>query len=161
MKTAVVVSGYMEEDTTVDNLPSFDAASLSYGNEVNQLTLCVRDGVAHFTLVGDPEGRSLYACIRFAVASGIMQLPMPVLVDMTRFSGSIDWQGIHAVAEMTFSQLRAGQPSRVAYVAPYGWVSLLIKLASHIFPKSQHRLFPSREQALEWLQSNAASPEAP
>lgn len=55
----------------------------------------------------------------------------------------------------------AGVSSRVAYVARSRFVAVLIKLVSHLFPSSQHRLFFSRREALAWLQLSPASPEAP
>ncbi len=148
------------DETTDGSVPPVAAASLSFGNAVGRISLCVRDGVAHFTITGDPAGKDIHSCIRSALDSGIMWLPMPVLVDMTRFSGSIDWSSIHAVAEMTVPYMRADPPSRVAYLTPDCWFAALIKLVGYIFTKSQHRLFASQEKAQEWLQLNAASPEA-
>ena len=139
----------------------FTAASVSYGNKTDQITLNVSDGIAEIVVIGEPDGKTVLACISFAVTSGIMRLPMPVLVDVTEFSGSIDWQSVQAVAAMTNLKMPEGPPSRVAYFAQSGLVSLVIKLLSYLFPKSQHRLFFKRDEALAWLRLSPVSPAGP
>jgi len=149
----------MDEPDTAGAIP-FASASVTYGNDTDFISVSVRDGIAHITVVGEPGGKLIPACIRFAVTNHIMRLPIPALVDVARFTGSIDWQSIQAVAEMTNVWLPDDVPSPVAYVAPSTLVALVVKLLEHIFPKSEHRLFRDRDKALAWLRLRS-DPEGP
>jgi hypothetical protein len=142
-------------DLDTDGAIPFASASVTFGNDTHFISVNVRDGIADITVVGEPEGKLIPACVRFAVTNHIMRLPMPTLVDLTRFNGSIDWQSIQAVAEMTNVWLPDDAPSPVAYVAPSALVALVVKLLAHIFPKSEHRLFHDRDQALAWLKPSS------
>lgn len=74
--------------TTGSNAPAFDAAPVVFGGEPHQVSVYLRGGIAHIAVVGDPEGKTIYTCIQFALTSGMMLPRMPTLVDITRFSGS-------------------------------------------------------------------------
>ena len=89
-----------------------------------------------------------------ALAEGTMHPNMVTLLDLSSFTGGVDWTAIHAIIELAPWGTGAGRASKVAYVNKSAWFSAMIKLTSVLFPKTEHRQFSSVHHALQWLHSS-------
>jgi hypothetical protein len=77
---------------------------------------------------------------------------MVVLVDLSDFNGRFDWASIHAIVQLAPWGVEAGRASKVAYITKSAWFSAMMKVASLLFPKTQHRQFAGAHYAMRWLQ---------
>jgi len=76
---------------------------------------------------------------------------MRTIVDLTNFSGAVDWRAIDTIARMApWGRGRPGD-ARVAYIVRNQPFFLLIKAAWARFPLVQYRIFFSRREGLAWL----------
>lgn len=138
------------------------------GNARGNITLQVRNGIFWVKITEDPKGEDLVACFREARQGNLLAGPMPTIVDMLDFNGSIDWGAIGTIREM-MSWERDGQPTdgnartvlaRCAYVSTDLLLAPVIKILCDLFGRTRHRQFRSPEQAMFWvLQSEAPPPE--
>jgi hypothetical protein len=112
-------------------------------------------------VIGEPSDSLLLECFRQGLAMKMIHPNMRCLVDLTRFFGVVNWG--------TLSQLRSlapwGEdpvhPSRTAYLLRDSSAAMMVKVASSLFPKSQHRAFTGRFEATQWLESGtSATPPA-
>lgn len=148
----------MNNETSGGTTPPSDRAAVCFGDPLDQISVRVTGGVAHITIVGNPDGKTLVTCMRHVFDNAIMSPRMPTLVDLTAFENAIDWRALQTIAGMTEIPANSGVSSRVAYVSRGRFMWVLIKLLGHIFPSSEHRLFGRPDEALAWLQ---LSPDAP
>jgi hypothetical protein len=78
---------------------------------------------------------------------------MRTMVDLTSFSGAVDWRAIDTIARMApWGRGRPGD-ARVAYIVRNQPFFLLVKAAWARFPLVQYRVFFSPTEALVWLQA--------
>ncbi len=99
----------------------------------------------------EASAKELVACFKQALDAGWMKLSMPTLVDLTRFTGAVDWSAIRAISKMARWGSDRREVSRVAYLVRDGQFNALVKIVSALFPLSSHRPFASPEHALTWL----------
>ncbi len=125
------------------------------GGSDDYVELRVEDGILHAEAVGSATGAEARRALAEGLQQGWLRLSMPTLVDMTRFTGSIDWGAMRDIAAMAPwgqpGDAPASPPSRVAYVTRDSLFSLILKLMAAIFPHARHRAFPDRDGALRWL----------
>lgn len=141
---------------------------ISRGNARGSIALEVKAGVLWVTVVLDPRGDDMVAAFREARRSNLLAGPMPTIVDMLEFNGSIDWTAIGAIREMSTWQ-RHRQPgedgaqivlSRCAYVSRDPLLAPVIKILCDLFGRTRHRQFRDPEQAMLWvLQHEPPPPE--
>jgi hypothetical protein len=140
---------------------------ISRGNARGSVTLQVKNGVFWVKIVEDPKGEDLIACFREARQSNLLSGPMPTIVDMLGFNGSIDWTAIGAIREMV-SWEHEHRPdgdnsvlSRCAYISADPLLAPVIKIICDLFGRTRHRQFRNPEQAALWvLHSEAPAPGA-
>lgn len=109
-------------------------------------------------VVGEPSDAFLLEHFRQGLAMKLLHPNMRSLVDLTRFFGVVNWS--------TLSQLRSlapwGEdplhPSRTAYLLRDSGAAMMVKAASGLFPKSQHRAFTERSEAVHWLEARTSAP---
>jgi hypothetical protein len=139
---------------------------ITRGNIRGRVTLQIQNGVFWVKIEQDPRGEDLVACFAEARETNLLPGPMPTIVDMLAFNGSIDWNAIAAVREMTPWEKQA-QPKPGAHrliVARCGYISTdpllapVIKILCDLFGRSRHRQFRNPEQALLWVLQNEAPP---
>lgn len=97
---------------------------------------------------GEPQGEHLLDCFREAVATGRL-VRVATLVDLRRFTGSVDWDAVRQLREMAppFENNKA----YVAYVVRDDLFGKLIKIAAAMFPNLGHKVFYDPAEAAAWL----------
>jgi len=97
---------------------------------------------------GEPRGEHLLDCFREAMATGLLAR-VAVLVDLRRFTGSVDWDAVRKLREMAppFDNNEA----YVAYVVRDDLFGKLIKIAAAMFPNLGHKVFYDPAEAAIWL----------
>jgi hypothetical protein len=120
-------------------------------NGGNRVTLAVEGDFLRVEVAGEALDDSIVDCFREAIAEGAVRPNMVTLVDLSDFSGGIEWPAIHKIAGLIPWGSESGRASRVAYVTKSAWFAALLKLVSVLFPKSQHRQFSSVNHAIQWL----------
>ena len=121
---------------------------------VNRVTVSITVDLMRVDVAGETLDNGIVDCFREAIAAGAVRPNMVCLVDLSDFTGGVDWAAIHAIAALVPWGSEAGRPSRTAYVTKSAWFSAMLKLASVLFPKSQHRQFSGVQKALQWLQAD-------
>jgi hypothetical protein len=119
----------------------------------NRVTIGITGDFMRIDVTGEALDNGIVDCFREALAQGVMHANMLVLVDLSSFTGGIDWSAIHAIVTLAPWGTEAGRASRVAYVNKSVWFSAMIKLTSVLFPKTQHRQFSGVHHALQWLEA--------
>ena len=123
----------------------------SEGNSAGRISAELVDGILVIRAEDDPPGESLLALFGRGVKKGWITPDMPALVDLTRFTGSVDWAAVRAVREMAPWGDGAPGRSRVAYLIPDSEFNLLIRIAAALFTRTRHRAFLECAAAMEWL----------
>jgi hypothetical protein len=131
------------------------------GAAAGHVTLRVEQGLLWVTLTEEPTGTDLLACFKRAEADGWLQLQKRTLVDLTRFTGTVDWSALHAIKQMTAARAGQGIQDRVAYLARNYLLRMVVNVVCFLFPRTQHRLFLDQAEAIAWLQSLPESQPAP
>jgi hypothetical protein len=101
---------------------------------------------------GEPPGKILIDTFAEATASGALK-SRSTLIDLTRFTGSVDWDAVMSLREMTPRGIESA--SNVAYVVRDKLFATLIKITTAIFPKIRQQAFTARADAIAWLDSVA------
>lgn len=99
---------------------------------------------------GDASCADLLAVLRDARAAGHFESDdFSALVDMTGFTGTLDWQLIPKISEVM--PKGDSETNKNAYVVRDALLSTLIKVSAMLFPKTKHASFVSEAKAREWL----------
>jgi hypothetical protein len=137
-----------------ESVPQAAQVSISAGSARGRVLLRIVDGLFFVDVVGEPSGPDLVDCFRRALATGWLKPCMRTMVDLTGFSGSVDWRAIDTIARMApWGRGRPGD-ARVAYIVRNQPFFLLIKAAWARFPLIQYRIFFSRHEAMSWLEAS-------
>ena len=99
---------------------------------------------------GEPRSKSLIDVLAEAVATGKLK-SSSTLVDLTRFTGSVDWEAVKTMRDMSPRGIE--DASSVAYVVRNKLFVKLTKILGVMFPKIRHEAFTSRAEAVAWLDS--------
>jgi hypothetical protein len=127
--------------------------SISAGGSRGRILLRIVNDLLFVDIVGEPSGPDLVDCFRRALATGRLKPCMRTIVDLTDFSGAVDWRAIDTIARMApWGRGRPGE-ARVAYIVRNQPFFLLIKAAWARFPLVQYRIFFSRTEAMVWLEA--------
>ena len=116
------------------------------------------DGIVLITIDEDTTGPTVVAAATKAVEAGLLAPEISVLVDLTKFVGTIDWAAIHAVREMKDWAPPGSATSRVALLVRDKAFASLVTLLSALFSRAALQLFTEREAAFAWLET---APKAP
>jgi len=134
--------------------PMPPVGAITRGTAENGVSLRVEDGLLQISIHGDPPAGGLVDCFREAFATGTVAESMPVLVDLTRFSGRVDWPSIRAIGDLTpWGHDRSRSP-RVAYLSDSPWFGALLKVAAALYPRTAHRRFDDASTARDWLRAD-------
>lgn len=110
--------------------------------------------VVHVVLEGDTAMGDILAVMEAAQAQGWLSPTSRLLLDLSRYGGSIDWEGVRAIKAMPcWGSLQERRP-RAAYIIRDSVWALLIRMMSAIFAATQHRTFTNEAAAREWLLSD-------
>ncbi|MFV3127963.1 hypothetical protein [Niveispirillum sp. KHB5.9] len=120
------------------------------GHGADHITIALSEGFLCFHLSGDVSSADIETALGLAAADGMLRSDNLVLVDIRKFTGSIDWGMIRDMRR--FAPWVLGQPTglRCAYLLPEGFASFVTILAS-FYPGAKHRAFRDEGPALRWL----------
>jgi hypothetical protein len=121
------------------------------GSGANRVTISITGDLMRVDVIGETLDSGILDCFREGLAAGAIRPNMVCLVDLSDFNGGVDWTAIQTIAELMPWGSETGRPSRTAYVTDSTWFSAMLKLASVMFPRSQHRQFSGVQKALHWL----------
>jgi hypothetical protein len=131
--------------------PAAPTRVFARSNGGNRVTLTIEGDFLRVDVAGEALDDSIVDCFQEAIAEGAMRPNMVTLVDLSDFSGGVEWPAIHKIAALIPWGSEIGRASRVAYVTKSAWFAALLKLVSVLFPKSQHRQFSGVNHAVQWL----------
>ncbi|WP_157089229.1 hypothetical protein [Oceanibaculum pacificum] len=115
------------------------------------VTLAVQRDMLWISVTKEAAGEDLLECFRHALASGHLATKMPTLVDLSSFTGNVDWQAIDQIRQLAPWGTGKGPRSRVAYVSRDSFFRFMLKIVEVLFPMTSHRQFDDQAHALEWL----------
>ena len=121
----------------------------------NRVTLSVTGDFLRIDVSGEALDNGIVGCFHQALVEGVMRPNMMTLVDLSSFKGGIDWSAIHAIAGLAPWGSESGRAPRVAFVTRSVWFAAMLKIASVLFPKTEHRDFASAANAIRWLQEKS------
>ncbi len=99
----------------------------------------------------EATGEDLVRCFADGLSAGVVEPSIPTLVDLTRFTGAVDWTAIRAVRDLAAWGRGVKRNSRIAYVVRDGQFAALVKIVAALFPRSVHRAFYKLDDAVSWL----------
>ncbi len=133
-------------------IPGTGRTEVRLGDKADFVDIRAQDGMLVIEVVGTPPSSHIHQAIQRGYAEGWIKTSMPTLVDVSVFTGNIDWAAIKAISQMTdWGGKGSAPPSRVAYLSPDPFFALVVKAVSILFFRSTHRLFADRQTALAWL----------
>jgi len=134
------------------------------GTARGSISLQVKNGIFWVKLAQDPRGADLVAAFKEARDGRLLAGPMPTIVDMLDYNGSIDWWAVGAIRDMTpWERQRRREDenrptlARCAYISRDTLLAPVIKIICDLFGRSRHRQFRDAEQAVLWV----LQPEVP
>ncbi len=116
----------------------------------------IKNNILWVLIEKEASGDDLISCFTRAMQAGWLALSMRTLVDLTNFTGAVDWGAVRAVSEMGAWGTGRTSLSRVAYLVRDGQFAALVKIVSILFPLSSHRPFYDPTDALGWLSLQGA-----
>jgi hypothetical protein len=125
------------------------------GSNEGSVSLDFIDGILWVLVEGEPSGEDLLACIKQALETGLLKLNMSTIVDVTRFTGTVDWRSVRAIKDLAPWGTGGTEQPKIAYVARDDVFSMLIRILCALFPRCRHRLFLDKAEALKWLEASA------
>lgn len=137
------------------------ATSIRIGSATDYVDLHIVDGLLLVQLSGAARIAQVRAALTAMRQTGALTEALPTLVDLSEFSGAIDWAELRAISQMAdWVPPGDNRPMPVAYVSGDSLFTMLVKLVQVFFPWARHRAFGRREWALEWLQQQMATRSA-
>jgi hypothetical protein len=100
---------------------------------------------------GEPPGKCLSGAFGEAVRGGKIKHSMSALVDLSHYTGQVDWDHVKAVRDM--AAWGKDGDSNVAYVVRDNIFHSVIKIAAALFTDTRHEPFLDRAAAEAWLDS--------
>jgi hypothetical protein len=133
--------------------PRQNPLSVREGSSAGRITIRLDDGILWISIEDEVPGDSIVAAFRKALAAGWIQLNMATLVDLTRFTGSVDWAAIHTIKDLAPWGTAPAGKSQVAYLVRDDLFGVLIRVTGALFARSHHRAFIDEAAALAWLRA--------
>lgn len=124
------------------------------GLETTQARVVYDGTVVRVVLEGETAMGDILAVMEAAQSKGWLSPTSRMILDVSRYGGSIDWEGVRAIQAMPCWGNAEERRTRVAYIVRDSMWSLLIRMMSAIFSTTQHGTFLSEEAALNWLLSD-------
>lgn len=122
----------------------------SVGHGPDHITVALSEGFLCFHLSGDVSSADIETALALAVDQGMLRPDNLVLVDIRKFTGSVDWGAIRNLRRYAPWVTGTASTVRCAYLLPEGFGSFVTILAS-FYPGARHRAFRDQSSALRWL----------
>ena len=111
--------------------------------------LAVSPGRLVFEMTGTIPCDYFVDVLADARAAGLLTCDaFSALVDMTSFTGVIDWKVIPKISDV---MPKGDSTNKNAYIVRNTMFTVLTKINAVIFPKTQHRTFSTEGEARMWL----------
>lgn len=133
------------------NFTEFPEITIRSGNAGNYIVIYPLEDIVVFDVVGAPSGADLISSITSGIEAGLVRPFSFVLVDVQAYTGSIDWGAVLEVSRMQDWHGGRQRQKPVAFVHGSGLFGFIAKIVSAMFRNSNFRVFPDRQQALDWL----------
>lgn len=98
---------------------------------------------------GEPAGKCISGVFADAIQAGKIKHSLSALVDLTIFTGTVDWDHVAAVSKM--APWGKDGACNVAYIVRDNLFHNLIKIAATMFPQTRQQSFLDRGEAEAWL----------
>ena len=103
------------------------------------------------TITGEPASDILLEHFQQGLSHNMLPPNMVTLVDMRQFIGIVNWTILSKVRDMAPWGEDSAHPSRTAFLVRESNAEMLVKAVSAIFPRSEHRTFREKADAIAWL----------
>ena len=123
------------------------------GSGADRISIRLVDGILRISVEHEPPGECILVAVSKGIAAGWIRPNMLALVDLTRFTGSVDWAAMRAVKDLAPWGAGPTGRSRVAYLVRNDVFRFLIRATAALFMRTQHRTFRTEADALVWLNS--------
>lgn len=111
--------------------------------------LAVEPRRLHVVFDGEPDGACLIGVFTEAREAGLFTNDMWALVDISRFTGAIDWKAIAAIGDI---MPKGGEgTNRNAYIVRDSITAAMTKISAALFVHTEHKAFRDEAEAREWL----------
>lgn len=111
--------------------------------------LAVSPGRLVFEMTGTIPCDYFVEVLADARAAGLLTCDaFSALIDMTGFSGAIDWKVLPKISEV---MPKGDSVNKNAYIVRNTMFAVLAKINMVLFPKTLHRTFSTAEEARAWL----------
>ena len=131
--------------------PPTIVCSSSFGS----VSASLNGGLLWVVAENEPSGDDIVSCLRQARDTRLFGTCADTLVDLTRFTGVVDWQALHLIREMAPWGLGWSRPPRIAYVSRDLMFGAVIRAVGGVFTSAHHRMFRDQAAALAWLRTAA------
>jgi hypothetical protein len=137
------------QDTPVASITgsASGAQRVTCGTGRDVLSIERTDGVLVIVTGDEVSGPVFVSAAKLAAEAGMIKDGEPMLVDLARFTGAVDWGAIHKLRGM---DIWGGAARRVALFVRDSAFASLETLIGTLFPRSSLRLFTDRIAALGW-----------
>ena len=122
------------------------------GHRTAHIVMGMDSGILVIRIFGDTLAHDIKTAMRIAHSLGWLQPHSRSLVDIRRFSGSIDWRMLRDLTELTpWSRDRSSQSSHCAYLFGDRLRDWFLSIVAGIYPGAGHRKFEEEAKAMAWL----------
>lgn len=134
-------------------LPLFwlvDDCMFSVGCRADHITVALSEGFLCLHVSGDVRPGDVQTALTMAAEQGMFRSDNQVLVDIRKFTGSVDWSVVRNAGRLAPWALKGRSSQRCAYLLPQGFGGFVTILAG-FFPAVRHQAFTDEMSALRWL----------
>lgn len=124
---------------------------ITIGNRQNYITVYIQDDVLIFDVFGAPDGDDIIKSVEDGLISGLVKPDSSSLVDVTEYTGTIDWKAVKRVSQMREWSTEPAQPKPVAFVHQSKLFTFVVKVIGIFYPTNVFAVFQTRAEALEWI----------
>ena len=131
-----------------------DPVVITHGPDAGRVTLIAGGPFLRIRVEGEARGEIFVRCVREAVAQGIVHKNTCSLIDLTLFTGTVDWKALNIIRDMT--PWGEGRETRVAYLVRNNRFGLVVKVVEVLFGGLRHRIFNNADEAIAWVMAAPA-----
>lgn len=121
------------------------------GQTSNNIRLKVGGNRLLITITGEPSSDALLEYFQNGLARNLLPPNMVTMVDMRQFIGIVNWTILSKVRDMAPWGEDTDYPSRTAFLVRESNAEMLVKAVTAIFPRSEHKTFREKADAIAWL----------
>lgn len=125
------------------------ATIFARGSSAGYVVLAVLPQRLHFRVKSELNTEYVVSILRDAAAKGLIASDdFSALVDLTDFSGVIDWDEIKKISDI---MPKGNSRNKNAYIAPSEYQAMVAKITAVLFPQTDCAAFANEHDARAWL----------